>query len=193
MFLTGTDIAALVDDGRLVIEPFDVAMLKPASYVLRLSSQIMRWNADAAIDLLEPDAAGLALGPTESADPIVLGPGALVLGATLERVGIPEDHVGQLTNLSHLARFGLSVTQGSSLVSPGYGREAPTALTLELHSVNPSVLNLRPGMPVCHLTVARLTGERDRMGQLAQSVYDAAPAPGRPRFWDEFRSNLRRP
>jgi deoxycytidine triphosphate deaminase len=190
MWLSAAEIARRVRDGQLGISPFEERMLKPASYVLRLGAQCLVWKTrPCPIILSEYKAqdADFDRVPTEEA---VIHQGNTLLVSTLEKVSIGEDLVGILSNLSHLARFGLNVLNGSIIVSPGFGQQSPSQLTMEFVSNNPNPIQLKPGLPVCHLAFQTLLGAGTPNRKLSTSVYEAMPAPAPPMYWQEFADHL---
>jgi dCTP deaminase len=121
---------------------------------------------------------------------MTLRPGDFMLAATSERIQLPSTLLAFVAALSHMARFGLQVTATSLLVSPGFGSGAPTALTLELSSVNPAPLVLRAGMPVCHVVFCAVTPGDPLDVRLARSVYDGLRQPSPPLLYEEFAATL---
>src|ERR1035438_6452668 len=120
MWLSAAEIAKRVHEGQLGISPFEERMLKPASYVLRLGPQCLVWKrrpGHIVLSEYRAQDADFERVPTEQA---VIQEGSTLLVSTLEKVSIGPDLVGILSTLSHLARFGLNVLNGSVIVSPGF-------------------------------------------------------------------------
>lgn len=194
MFLSAEEIDAEVRAGSLGIVPFDGALLKPNSCVLRLGSRFRRWvPSTEPIDPWTPDAAAGHLGSVEQLEELVLESGAFLLAETLERISLPPHLVGQISTLSHWGRFGLTADNGSWLVSAGYGAARPTPLTLELLSTNPAPLRLRAGVPICHLVLARRYLHNEMSLPLMKSVYEGVATPSAPRLYEEFHQIVRLP
>lgn len=150
--LPKAEIARLVASSVVEIDPFSGLQLKGASYVLRLGRRFRRWlPGQSTVRMWSPSAAATALAAPEDTDIFTIDPGTLVLGCTLERIRLPESIAGQISPLSHVARFGLGVTCGADFINPGFGGAAASLLTLELYNHNSRPLELRPGMPVVHL------------------------------------------
>lgn len=180
-------IADLVASGEVGIEPFQEVQLRGASYVLRLGRRFRRWlPGNAAVRLWSPSAAVAALAPPEEADVITLNPGDFVLGCTLELISLPNDIAGQISPLSHVARFGLSITCGADLVNPGFGCGTPSRLALELYNHNSRPLELRSGMPVAHLRFVA-TGA-DGRANLSRSIYEGSDPLTAPLLFEEWSS-----
>ena len=91
-----------------------------------------------------------------------------------------------LSTLSHIARFGLDVLHNSFLVSPGFGRNAPTALTFELVSHNPNPIRLRPGLPICHIGFQQVLNPGTPNATLSKSIYENKASPVPPMYVEEF-------
>jgi dCTP deaminase len=187
MFLNADTIQAEVKSGRLVIEPFLPALLKPASYVLRAGRQSRVWKSTGqVIDLWEENAGGGSLSEISESEDITIQPGAFVLISTLESIALPEDVLAIVTTMSHLARFGISCQLGSGLVTPGFGTACKSPLALELISFNPNPIRLRAGIPLCHLLFTRVEAMDRSALKLGQSVYENRQCPHRPLLYEEF-------
>jgi len=186
MFLSASEIQDLVASGELLIEPFVAAHLKPASYVLRLSSRWRRWfPSDEPIDLTAPADTDRLLSPIITSEEYVLSNMEFCLAATIEQLSLPPHLVGIVSPLSHVTRWGLSVGLGSFIVSPKFGATTPTSLTLELAAHNPSPLKLRAGLPICHLAFVRVTPATDSY-PLDRSIYEGSEAPVGPLLVEEW-------
>jgi deoxycytidine triphosphate deaminase len=142
----------------LMIEPFESAMIRPSSIRLRLDSSflVMRERGD-AIDTRSSDTKEWFERVETGGGHFLLQPRTFVLGASLERIGLPTSLTGFLNTISSLARVGLTTHGSSGLVPAGYGEQAGAKITFELFSYGSSPIVLYPGMPVCHLTLVRNT------------------------------------
>lgn len=95
--LSDGTIRRLVDEGRLVITPWDPGMVQPASVDLRLgpSFRVFHNHRVASIDLADPPS-----NLTEHVDvgegSFVIHPGEFVLGRTQEWVELPDDLVARI-------------------------------------------------------------------------------------------------
>ena len=190
MFLSPDEIRAEIEAGNLLIDPFCPELLKPSSYVLRLGDAWRRWEAGTEIISLWSPPNALSTPPLFTMSRIVLRQGEFVLGATLEKIALGPGLVGILSTLSHVARYGVSTNNNSLLVSAGFGMHTPTALTLELSSVNPSPIEIRSGMPICHLAFMRMSTSTDDRLPLTRSIYEGQIAPSSPQLYAEFAAIL---
>lgn len=155
MLLSDRDLRAELDDGRLRVEPLDPALIQPSSIDVRLDGVFRVFNnsrythidpaqqQDELTELFEP-AAG---------DPFVLHPGEFVLGATLERVALPDDLAGRLEGKSSLGRLGLLTHSTAGFIDPGFDGH----ITLELSNVANLPITLWPGMKIGQLCLFRLS------------------------------------
>lgn len=188
MLLSADEIQAAVAAGELSIEPFASSRLKPASYVLRLSNRWRGWNSsNEPVDLAAPVDADRLLSPIVTADEYVLSNAEFCLAATAEALSLPPHLAGIVAPLSHLARWGLSIGLGSFIVSPGFGATAPTSLTLEITSHNPSPLRLRAGLPICHLALISVT-PASAAHPLERSIYEGRQSPSGPLLAEEWNA-----
>jgi dCTP deaminase len=186
MFLSADEISNEIETGRLVVQPFARELLKPASYVLRISDRWRQWKVSKEpINTWSADSIEQHIEPVVQQNAFDIRPFQLVLASTIERIGMPSDLMGVLSTLSHLARFGICVHLNSCFVSPGFGNQVSTALALEIFSTNSSPIRLEAGMPVCHLAFARTTSAKDA-GVLSRSIYEGSDSLSPPRLFEEF-------
>lgn len=186
MFLSASEIKACVDSGEIIIEPFVETHLKPSSYVLQLSNKWRTWlPSDEPVDLLSSLDAKNHISAITTSDEYILSNTDFCLATTIEKLSLPSHLAGIVTPLSHIARWGLAVGLGSSLVSPLFGKTTPTALTLELASHNPSQLKLISGLPICHLAFIRV-GPENKSYLLQKSVYEGQEVPSGPLLNEEY-------
>ena len=179
------EIARLVASSAVGIDPFSGIQLKGASYVLRLGRRFRRWlPGQTAIRMWSPSAAAAALAAPEEAEIFTIDPGTLVLGCTLERIRLPESIAGQISPLSHVARFGPGVSCGADFINPGFGGAAASLLTLELYNHNSRPLELRSGMPVAHLRLIE-TGAPADAGP-PRSIYEGTDPLTAPLLFEEW-------
>ena len=128
MILSDRSIREALAAGRIVIDPLDDDAVQPSSVDLRLgcSFRVFRnhtlGHIDVKLDLSE------LTSPVEAADddPFILHPGEFVLGATLERVVLPDDLVARLEGKSSLGRLGLLIHSTAGFVDPGSCPTWPT-------------------------------------------------------------------
>ena len=138
MILPYQTILAWAESGG--IDPFDPALVNPASIDLRIGSCVV------ALDMP---------GGELNCMTIDLWPRKPILATTVEVVHLPDDIAGAVYLKSSWARRGLDHAL-AGWVDPGFCGQ----LTLELHSHRP--LTIAPGSPVVQLVLMRL-GEPTEM------------------------------
>ncbi len=98
MLLSDGDLRKELEAGRLVLDPWDPAMLQPSSVDIRLD-RFFRVFQNSRYTHIDPaqqqDELTSAVEPSGD-DPFVLHPGEFVLGSTFESVSLPDDLAGRL-------------------------------------------------------------------------------------------------
>lgn len=179
-------IHRFIQDGQLRIFPFEHKYKRPSSVLLRLSNQILCFNQPNKI--IDPFSENIVQEKKEFTD-FLLPPRTLILGSTIEQLSLPSSIAGILCNMSHLARLGLDIHGGSFLVSPGFGQEKASSLTLEIYNRNQNHIKLHAGMPICHI----LFIETDQYNFLENtqsvpiSLYTGQQEPLSSKYYKEFQ------
>jgi dCTP deaminase len=152
--LSDGTIVELVDAGRITVEPWDPAMVQPASIDLRLgdSFRVFHNHRATAIDLRDPPLNLTEEVVVAQGEPFALHPGDFCLGRTLEWVRIPDDIVARIEGKSSLGRLGLIVHATAGFCDPGF----EGTLTLELNNLTRIPILLRPGLPIAQLSFMTL-------------------------------------
>lgn len=166
--------------GRIRIEPFDPEDIQPSSVDLHLGPrfQVFRNSRYPYIDPAREQAGLMELVEATAGEPFVLHPGEFVLGATIERVVLPDDIVARLEGKSSLGRLGLLIHSTAGYVDPGWDG----TLTLELSNVANLPIVLTPGMPVGQISFTQMTTPVDRpygtpgLGSRYQGQVDPTPS-----------------
>ena len=96
--LSDRDIRTELENGRVVIRPYDSHDLQPSSVDLHLdlSFRVFRNNRYPFIDVRAPQPDLTELLTVDDDEPFILHPGEFVLGQTLEWVELPDDLVSRL-------------------------------------------------------------------------------------------------
>ena len=134
MVLSDRTIKAEIEAGRIVLDPFDEAMVQPSSVDVRVDRRFRVFNNARYpyIDVRQPMEELTEAVEITDEDPFILHPGEFVLGQTLERVRLPDDIVARLEGKSSLGRLGLLIHSTAGFVDPGFEGN----LTLELSNVD---------------------------------------------------------
>lgn len=152
--LSDGTIRELVAAGRIEIDPWDPAMVQPASVDLRLGDSFRVFNNHriSAIDLRHPPENLTEEVVLPEGEPFVIHPGEFCLGRTLEWVRIPDDIVARIEGKSSLGRLGLIVHATAGFCDPGF----EGTLTLELNNLTRVPIKLYPSLPIAQLSFMTL-------------------------------------
>ncbi|GGK78509.1 dCTP deaminase [Ornithinimicrobium pekingense] len=155
MLLSDRDIRAQIDAGRVVLDPWEPAMVQPSSVDVRLDRYFRLFDnhkypvIDPAQD--QPDLTRLV--EVEKDESFVLHPGEFVLGSTYEQVTLPDDVAARVEGKSSLGRLGLLTHATAGFVDPGFTGH----VTLELSNVATLPIVLHPGMKIGQLCFFQLS------------------------------------
>lgn len=186
VLLSDRDISAELDSGRVLLDPYDPAMVQPSSVDVRLDRYFRLFDnhkypvIDPAAE--QPDLTRLV--EVEGDEPFVLHPGEFVLGSTYEQVTLPDDIAARLEGKSSLGRLGLLTHSTAGFIDPGFSGH----VTLELSNVATLPITLWPGMKIGQLCFFRLSSPALRpYGQgAAGSRYQGQRGPTASRSWQSF-------
>lgn len=155
MLLSDRDIRGEVDAGRVVLEPYDAAMVQPSSVDVRLDRffRVFENHRYPHIDPSSEQPDLTRLVETSGSDPFVLHPGEFVLASTFEVVTLPDDVAARLEGKSSLGRLGLLTHSTAGFIDPGFSGH----VTLELSNVATLPIMLWPGMKIGQLCFFRLS------------------------------------
>ncbi len=167
MLLSDRDIKADVAAGRIKLEPYDEAMVQPASVDIRLD-RFFRTFENHRYQFIDPrqnqeDMTRMVeVSPDEA---FVLHPGEFVLGSTFEVVTLPDDIAARVEGKSSLGRLGLLTHATAGFVDPGFSGH----ITLELSNVSNLPVTLWPGMKIGQLCFIKMSSPSEH--PYGSSVY----------------------
>ena len=158
--LSDGTIRRLVDSGRIRLDPWDPAMVQPASVDLKLGSsfRVFHNHRVPVIDLADPPTNLTEHVEVEDGGSFVIHPGEFVLGRTEEWVELPDDVVARIEGKSSLGRLGLIVHATAGFVDPGWRG----TLTLEITNLTRVPIVLWPGKPIAQLSFMALDAPAQR-------------------------------
>jgi dCTP deaminase len=160
MILSDRTIREQLLAGRIRIEPLDENDIQPSSVDLHLGTRF-RVFRNSRYPYIDPtmDQVGLMdMVEATPEEPFVLHPGEFVLGATVERLGLPDDIVARLEGKSSLGRLGLLIHSTAGYIDPGW----EGTITLELSNVANLPIVLTPGMAIGQVSFTLMTTPVDR-------------------------------
>ena len=155
MLLSDRDILAEIEAKRVVIEPYDPAMIQPSSIDFRLDRffRVFENHRYPHIDPAVDQSDLTRVVEAEGDEPFILHPGEFVLGSTFEVVSLPDDVAARVEGKSSLGRLGLLTHATAGFVDPGFSGH----VTLELANVATLPIKLYPGMKIGQLCFFRLS------------------------------------
>lgn len=155
MLLSDRDIRAEIDSGRVVLEPYDAAMVQPSSVDVRIDRMFRLFDNHkySVIDPAQEQPELTRLVEVERGEAFVLHPGEFVLASTYEVVTLPDDVAARLEGKSSLGRLGLITHSTAGFIDPGFSGH----VTLELANVATLPIKLWPGMKIGQLCFFRLS------------------------------------
>jgi dCTP deaminase len=186
VILSDATIRAEIAAGRIVVDPFDDAMVQPSSIDVRLDDRflVFRSHTRAVIDVKQDLTDLTELVRATDDEPFILHPGEFVLGATAERVGLPDDIVGRIEGKSSLGRLGLLIHTTAGFVDAGF----EGYLTLELSNVATLPITLYPGMKIGQVSFLRMDrpAETPYGASSLGSKYRGQVGPTASQYWKNF-------
>jgi dCTP deaminase len=155
VLLSDRDIRAELDSGRVVLDPFDPAMVQPSSVDVRIDRYFRLFDNHKypVIDPSQEQPDLTRLVEVDGQDAFVLHPGEFVLASTYEVVSLPDDVAARLEGKSSLGRLGLLTHSTAGFIDPGFSGH----VTLELSNVATLPIKLWPGMKIGQLCFFRLS------------------------------------
>lgn len=184
--LSDVEILEELKKGNLKIEPFEKEMLGPDSIDIRLGNTILEAKkTNKIIDPLDPKSINF-FEEKDISNGYILKPNSFILGTTYEKISLPEDIAAQIEGRSSIGRFGIVVHMTAGIIHAGFGLKKASALTLEISSVNPNDIIIRPMMKIAQLTFFRL-GKKSSKGydMLPLSKYISQEKPEKPKIFME--------
>jgi dCTP deaminase len=186
VLLSDRDIRAELAAGRVVLDPFEPAMVQPSSVDVRIDKYFRVFenhrypHIDPAIEQADLTR---EVEPAED-DPFILHPGEFVLASTYEVITLPNDVAGRLEGKSSLGRLGLLTHSTAGWIDPGFSGH----VTLELSNVATLPIKLWPGMKIGQLCLFRTSSpvEHPYGSSAYGSRYQDQRGPTPSRSWQNF-------
>lgn len=164
MILTHDAIRREIDAGRVVIEPFSLDQVGPASIDLHLGDEIRVMHEGRDAVPVTDDVDYQTFTDVRRLDtPYALATGETIHGITRERITLPGDIGGWLEGRSRFARVGLMIHVTSGFVQPGVsGRQV-----LEMSNVSGRTLVIHAGVRLLQIVLQRCEGSAVYRGRFA--------------------------
>ncbi len=157
--LSDRSIRAEIEAGRVGVDPFDHAMIQPASIDVRLDRHFLVPTTHnlVAIDPYEQQDI-YTFVTVEPGGYFVLHPGSFVLASTFEQFAVPDNIYGRVEGKSSLGRLGLVVHSTAGFIDPGFCGH----ITLELSNAFTLPIKLWPGMKIAQMSLSWLDQPAER-------------------------------
>ncbi|HMB18445.1 MAG TPA: dCTP deaminase [Gaiellaceae bacterium] len=190
MVLSDRTIRRLIEEGRILIDPYDESLLQPSSVDVRVDRyfRVFHNARYPFIDVKEPQEDLTELVEVGDEAPFILHPGEFVLASTLERIALPDDLVARLEGKSSLGRLGLLIHSTAGFIDPGWDGH----VTLELSNVANLPITIYHRMKIGQLSFVQLSEPAERpygSGDLG-SKYQGQQGPTPSRYWQNFREHV---
>lgn len=186
MFLSDIDIRKQIKAKKIKISPFEPKQLSGVTYDLRLHKHFRLYNKTKDVTHIDVREKFEVTQLTDEGfgGSIVIHPGEFLLGATNEKIELPNNILGLLEGRSSLARIGLVVHATASLVQPGF----KGFLTLEMSNMSNLPIKLYVGMRIAKIAFAQTTTPvKDQYGSVKlKSKYSGQKPPTSSRIWKDF-------
>jgi len=161
MILTREEILKLIQEKKLIVQPFDDEVVRENGLDLRIGNEYAIYSfSDQVIDLTRIEDTKEIFSKVEAKDgKISIPPGNFVLLSTLEYLKLPEN-IAAICNLrSTLARFGLVIPP--TVIDAGFEGN----LTIEVVNATKNYLVLKPGIRFLHVVLFDCKGKAKYSGK----------------------------
>ena len=148
--LSGEEILREIEEGNIVIKPFDKKLINPNSYNLHLGKDLLVYT-DEVLDSKKENRTKRIEIPPEG---LVLEPNTLYLGRTVEFTDTSK-YVPMLNGRSSIGRLGITIH-----VTAGFGDVGfKGTWTLEIFCIKP--VRIYPNMEICQICYYPVVGDKN--------------------------------
>lgn len=171
MILTGSAINECVNNGEIIIEPYNSENLNPNSYNFHLGDYVLVYKNE----ILDPKVEQKTEKIEIPEDGLILYPNKLYLGYIKEKMG-SEKYVPIINGRSSTGRLGLFVHITANLIDIG----SINNWTLQMHATQP--VKIYRNMPIGQVTFWKTHGEIN----LYDGKYKGSVGPMASQVWRDF-------
>lgn len=185
MILSDVDLQKEIKNRRVIISPFNLSSIQPASYDVTLGDQfrIFKNTQKAYLDVKEDFSEFMELIKIPKGKPLIIHPREFLLGTTVEKVKLPDDIVAQLMGRSSIGRLGIIVHATAGFIDPGFEGH----ITLEMTNVANIPIALYPGMRIGQISFTRMSSPaKNPYSPKRGSKYSGQKGPTVSRVWRDF-------
>jgi len=147
MVLSNEDIKKHLKKGKIKIKPLKSDQIGPGSVDLTLSNEWYFFKKEYQTHKKIVDLNKVSFKKAlvkKKAKFVLLKPGEMCLGKTLEKITLPSDIAGRLEGRSRYARMGLAIHITSAMVQPGSNNHQ----ILEIVNFSPYTMKINAGMRI---------------------------------------------
>lgn len=162
--LSRNEILKFIAEKEIVITPFDVTQVGPASIdltlgnVFRVFKKVRKiFHVKDEVDFEEIT----EVVKVKDGDYLLLMPGELVHGVTKEKLKLPEYLSGRIEGRSRYARIGLMTHVTAGFVQPGCNNKQ----VLEISNMSPMPIALYPETRICQIVLEKVEGKAKYEGK----------------------------
>ena len=160
--IANTELKKLLKQGVIKIEPFDEALIGPASVDLHVGNTFIVYKKVRDLIHVVDEADFTEISEElHVKDYFVLMPGESVLSLTKEKITLPDNICGRLEGRSRFARLGLLVHITASFMHPGISNHQ----VLEMYNASPFPLAIHPGTRICQFIFEYMEGKGHYKGR----------------------------
>lgn len=171
--LNDITIERYVDRMDLII-PYNIGQLNPNSYDVTLQDTLIVYEGDGHADGQDHTLHGIRPQPVNIGDHYMLQPGQFVLGATREKISLPDNMMARFDGKSSLGRLGLCTHVTAGFIDAGF----IGTITVELKNENSFPIMLKPGMRIGQISFEYLNGAAVRpYGKVGHYQHQTMPQP----------------
>lgn len=160
-----------------LILPYSEKQLNPNSYDVTLQDTLVTFvqdREDCHADGSDHRLHGVHVEPVRISGQYALQPGQFVLGATVERISLPDNMMARFDGKSSLGRLGLCTHVTAGFIDAGF----IGTITVELKNENSFPIMLTPGMRIGQVSFDYLNGSAARpYGTVGHYQCQNAPQP----------------
>lgn len=171
---------------RDLILPYTSKQLNPNSYDVTLQDTILIFTMDAEdgyTDGGDHTLHGVHTEPVKIDGHYMLQPGQFILGATVEKISLPDNMMARFDGKSSLGRLGLCTHVTAGFIDAGF----IGTITVELKNENSFPIMLKPGMRIGQVSFEYLNAASMKpYGMVGHYQHQNAPQPA-VEVWHEYQ------
>lgn len=187
MILSDKDILKRIKKGEIKIQPLDKNCVQPSTIDLHLSDQVRifdNWQIG-VVDVKEKSETSRLVKLEKEG--FIIHSGEFLLGATVEKISLPDDVAAKLEGRSSLGRWGLIIHATAGYVDPGFSGW----LTFELSNLSRLPIRIYPGMKIAQICFFQMSSKvlHPYGSKKLGSKYQGQKGPTASRAWMDFKKN----